>query len=274
MFTLIHATDAQLKKMSATHTDEAEASDLPALIFINGLPAVGKHTIARLIHHKLNPDKDTSNLMNREANSTLLHNHLMIDLVAAIAPWHEARSHITLREQLVSWTLNALLEGPREPRTYIVTAQVQVDPERHREVELLEYINFAETLDIPFFWFQLVCSNEKEHISRLKHDARHYGKTKDPAKLLDDRTNPLKIQLTPLDIEESLSDYHAIASRYHVIDTARKKPDVVADEILRIVAGGPRNAVSGSATNAQKASGWTKICSKMAKRIAKKRGLL
>lgn len=233
---------------------------------INGLSGVGKLTIAKKIHRLLNSDVPKTCIQNRKANSTLLHNHLIIDLLMAIAPWKEPRTNIGLRNELTTWTMQKLMDEPPEQHTYIITGQFPRQPERQRAKELVKYINFAEAKGLPFFWFHIVCSNEDEHVARLQHGGRHHSKTKDASLLLRDREDQDKVQLMPLDIEEMVADYHAIASRYHTIDTAHRRPKDVAREIMTIVTAdsGSKDAVS----DPDHQSKWSKVRSSLVKQTA------
>ncbi len=112
------------------------------IIHLNGMPGVGKLTVA--------------NILAKNANAHLVDNHLLIDMVVSVCDRGSADYQKLLKE-MVSVILHHISNSPNQ--VYIFTnalsAEYEEDRQRFDQIRL-----FAESNNIPFVQILLSCDLE------------------------------------------------------------------------------------------------------------------
>lgn len=144
--------------MAATKT----TSIPPCVVFINGFPGIGKLTVARTLQAQI-----TSN------PTTLIHNHLLIDPVEAIAPGRTP-FHYKLRREFRELAFSALKDEADEATVLIMTS-CTASNDADAEV-FAEHVDIAQVRKIPFVCINLLCDVSKQ-LARLQSQERRSGLT-------------------------------------------------------------------------------------------------
>lgn len=168
------------------------------IIHINGMPGVGKFTVAKLLAEKL--------------NARLIDNHLLIDLVLTICK-RGSEEYISLIKKMMSVILEQIAETPDQ--TFIFTnalaEKAEGDKERFHQIQ-----HFAENSKIPFVQILLKCDLE-ENKRRLVSEER-----KIKCKLMD---------ADELQNLQKYTIYHPPTELAFEIDTTRLSAQNVAEKI-------------------------------------------
>jgi shikimate kinase len=135
------------------------------IIHFNGMPGVGKKTIAEILAKKI--------------NARLIDNHLLIDLVLAICE-RGSTNYSSYILKLMNVVLEQIAESPNQ--TFIFTnalaAESQSDKERFAQIRL-----FAENHKIPFIQILINCDLEENKRRIVSENRRLKGKLMDTDEL-------------------------------------------------------------------------------------------
>lgn len=190
----------------------------PCLILINGYPGVGKHTIAKLVHGALG------------AESTFIHNHLLIDPAEAIYPGR-TEAHYTLRKRFRDLAFDALIADPSSERIVLITICLG---ENNDDIAVMgEHLQIARERRVPVYWENLTCDNVAEHNGRIASEQRKSSGTSkctDPEVLEELKKKSGAALLTAADIAEDIDD---ILVTFCVQDTIGKSPEECARVMLQ-----------------------------------------
>jgi deoxyadenosine/deoxycytidine kinase len=135
------------------------------IIHINGMPGVGKLTIAKLLAEKI--------------NARLIDNHLPIDLVLAICERGSAE-YLSMLKKIMAVVLEQIAE--MSDHNFIFTnalsAEHKEDKERLDQIRL-----FAESRKIPFVQVLINCELEENKRRLVSENRRTKGKLTDADEL-------------------------------------------------------------------------------------------
>lgn len=172
------------------------------IIHINGMPGVGKFTVAKLLAEKL--------------NARLIDNHLLIDLVLTICERGSAE-YISLIKKIMAVVLEEIAETPDQ--TFIFTNALAA--ESAGDVERFEQIHhFAENRQIPFVQILLKCDLDENKRRIISENRKIRGKLMDADEL--EKLQKYKI-------------YHPPTEFSFDIDTTNLSPNNVAEKIMSII---------------------------------------
>ena len=168
------------------------------IIHFNGMPGVGKRTVAEILANKI--------------NARLIDNHLLIDLVLAICE-RGSVEYISILKEIMAVVLEQIAQT--SDQTFIFTnalaAESKGDRERFDQIHL-----FAENHKIPFVQILIKC-NLEENKRRIVSENR---KTK--GKLMD---------VDELEKLQKYTIYHPLTEFAFEIDTTNLSAAVAAEEI-------------------------------------------
>ena len=181
------SSHSQPKNMTDTSASDTPESVLQggAVIVLTGLPAVGKTTVARELHRRLN-STDEEPIPAYATRSLLFHHHLVIDYVKALMPMGSAsKAHMERRRALLSDAMDLMKANTDLGRIFITTAYATmgVGTDLLRPREMQGYVELARAKCLPFFWIHLTCQPE-EHRRRLEDPHRPSTKIKDWDRLM------------------------------------------------------------------------------------------
>ncbi|NJM52923.1 MAG: AAA family ATPase [Blastocatellia bacterium] len=135
------------------------------IIHFNGMPGVGKQTVAEILANKI--------------NARLIDNHLLIDLVLAVCERGSAE-YISMLKKIMAVVLEQIAETPDQ--TFIFTnalsAESKGDTERLDQIRL-----FAENHKIPFVQILLKCGLEENKRRIVSENRKLKGKLMNPDEL-------------------------------------------------------------------------------------------
>lgn len=172
------------------------------IIHINGMPGVGKFTVAKLLAEKL--------------NARLIDNHLLIDLVLTICERGSAK-YISMLKKLMDVVLEQIAENPNQ--TFIFTnalaAEFAEDKERFDQIRC-----FAEKHEIPFVQILLNCDlgENKKRIVSENREAK--------GKLID---------ADELEKLQKYTIYHPPTEFSFEIDSTNLSAKIVAEKIIGLI---------------------------------------
>jgi hypothetical protein len=136
----------------------------PCVIILNGYPGVGKLTIARCI---------SAILAERDRPCTLVHNHELIDPVAATHP-ERNEQHYALRKQYRKERFDELA-SEFQASTILLTVCLG---RSNADINVgLEHLNIALLRRVRVHWINLICTDLDEHKKRVTSHERIYGET-------------------------------------------------------------------------------------------------
>jgi thymidylate kinase len=168
------------------------------IIHFNGMPGVGKLTIAKILAKKI--------------NARLIDNHLPIDLVLAVCERGSAKS-IEMIQKIVAVILEQIAEMPDQIFifTNALAADYDGDKERFDQIR-----RFAENNKIPFVQILLKCDLEENKRRIVSENRQSKGKLMDADELE-------KLQKYTI--------YHPPSEFAFELDTTNLSPEAAAEEI-------------------------------------------
>lgn len=135
------------------------------IIHINGMPGVGKKTIAEIL--------------SKEINARLIDNHLLIDLVLSVCE-RGSPNYSSNIQKLMNVVLEQIAETPEQ--TFIFTnalaAESDADKARFKQIQ-----SFAENQNIPFVQILLTCELEENKRRVISENRKLKGKLMDADEL-------------------------------------------------------------------------------------------
>ncbi len=173
------------------------------IIHLNGMPGVGKLTIAKLLAEKL--------------NARLIDNHLLIDLVIAI---HERGSsdYLLMIKKLTDIVLAEI--GKTTNNIFIFTNALAAELSEDRN-RLAYLIQFAKNYEFPFVQVRLDCDLEENKKRIISESRKLKGKLVDTGELEQ--------------LFRNYSIYHPPADYQLTINTTNLTADEVSEQIKKYI---------------------------------------
>lgn len=135
------------------------------IIHFNGMPGVGKRTVAEILAKKI--------------NAHLIDNHLLIDLVLAICE-RGSQEYLSMLKRIMDVVLEQIAEIPSQ--TFIFTnalvAESAGDIERFEQIRL-----FAQNNEIHFVQILINCDLEENKLRIVSENRKSKGKLMDADEL-------------------------------------------------------------------------------------------
>jgi len=173
------------------------------IIHINGMPGVGKLTIAKFLAKKL--------------GARLIDNHLLIDLVTAIYE-RGSSEYMLMVKKLIDIVLGEIAKNPNNIFIFTNALAAELSEDRSRLTQLSQ---FAHNHGLPFVQVRLDCDLE-ENKQRISSKAR-----KLKGKLVD--TGELE------KLRQNYSIYHPPADYQLTIDTTHLTVAEVSEQIVKYI---------------------------------------
>jgi shikimate kinase len=169
------------------------------IIHLNGMPGVGKMTVAKILARRI--------------NARLIDNHLLIDLVTTVCE-RQSPDYPVMIKKIMEIVLEQVAETPNE--VFIFTNALATESRNDRE-RFEQIRRAAEKRKTPFVQIWLTCDLEENKRRIVSENRRLKGKLIDPH------------ELEKLDRKYKI--YHPPAEFSLSIDTTNLTADEIADRI-------------------------------------------
>jgi hypothetical protein len=184
----------------------------PCVLLLNGLPGLGKLTIAKTLEAKLGHSSTTFRLID---------NHLLIDPVVATEPVRN-KTHYALRKKFRKVVYDGLNELKEEGLVMIFTScLVTSDLERpYDDIEqFMEYVDLADGKGVPLVMVNIVCD--------LRTNSERLG-SEERKKEVDGKTKFVKVDvLETIRKQTSLLDREQVIYGKNLVPKSRKLRTII-----------------------------------------------
>jgi hypothetical protein len=163
-----------------------------------------------------------------------MHNHLMIDLVEAMFQGDRSEAYWKLRKEISSAVPRSLSIGDQAHVKKPIIFTACCASNKKDEETASEYINVARERRARFYWINLECEDEEEHLRRGTNvsRARHTSKLTDSRRLLEMRKHRLLQASDCQTYFRSGHDGSLVTDDFRLIQVASQNVDDTVTEIL------------------------------------------
>lgn len=169
------------------------------IVHLNGMPGVGKFTVANLLAEKL--------------NARLIDNHLVIDLVLAVCE-RGSPHYSSMIKRINDVILEQIAETP--DKTFIFTNALATEISGDRE-RFEQFSQFTKNKNLPFVQIFLDCDLEENKKRIISENRKLKGKLLDPNEIETLRKN--------------YTIYHPPTEYELAIETTHLSPEDVSEQI-------------------------------------------